>query len=622
MTNDNKEYVKKKYNRIYSDIIKTERQKQHISQEQLARGIIGRHKLVNIESGYTGWSKTIGDILMQRLGVYTEDFEFVITETELIRWRQREQFCLLVFENPEQADVILEEMQNNVDKYNPIETQFLIKATAIRKLMKKEKLEQVLETAKNAVQCTVSGSWEINLEGQILAPVELEAIVFVSYIYCRMGELEKSLTIWREVWDYPKKRGWEKRMKEMILPSAALVGMYLFRELGDEEKSFRIGKKALKNLRKALSQRYLYLILAFMEDLSLQEEKSKKRQKEIIEFRKKLQTVYKEYQIPERRLWQSLSFSNAYDLKHRLYSLRTAYGYSREKTAAISEYVIISPRHMERVENGKSNITESNYGKLAAVYGKPETTKMTLIATDSLEVLRLRQQISTLQYMAQYKQAKKQIEIIENLLDMNYPANKQFLLFCYALQGRHLEEMSNAECIDRLKQALDCTVPYMEGIDLKKWEYQKQEAMIIANIASIYREMDDLSTAEKWCNYVWNAEKNKTRQYGLTSKKYCIIARVYTNILGDSGKHSMAIDTDWEAIHHLLLGKDLHCIGDLFYDIAWNSYEFAQKNEPSDILKAQWKNNFSWAYVFLKFIDDKKGIQFLQDRTEKYLLNM
>lgn len=67
MTNDNKEYVLKKYNRIYSDIIKTERQKQHISQEQLARGIIGRHKLVNIENGYTGWSKTIGDILMQRL---------------------------------------------------------------------------------------------------------------------------------------------------------------------------------------------------------------------------------------------------------------------------------------------------------------------------------------------------------------------------------------------------------------------------------------------------------------------------------------------------------------------------------------------------------------------------
>ena len=69
-----------------------------------------------MENGDTPWKKMIGDYLLQRLGVPTEYFEVMADARELNGWRDREDICLVVFEQPQKAQQLLEVYQKNVSK--------------------------------------------------------------------------------------------------------------------------------------------------------------------------------------------------------------------------------------------------------------------------------------------------------------------------------------------------------------------------------------------------------------------------------------------------------------------------------------------------------------------------
>ena len=73
-----------------------------------------------------------------------------------------------------------------------------------------------------------------------LAPAELEAILLVSWSLGLLGETEKALFLFHQVWNYPKKKGWEDRMTQLLCPQAALVGMQLYQKLGEFQKAFDI----------------------------------------------------------------------------------------------------------------------------------------------------------------------------------------------------------------------------------------------------------------------------------------------------------------------------------------------------------------------------------------------
>ena len=80
-----------------------------------------------MENGDTPWKKMIGDYLLQRLGVPTEYFEVMADARELNGWRDREDICLVVFEQPQKAQQLLEVYQKKYRKKTPFEEQFLKK---------------------------------------------------------------------------------------------------------------------------------------------------------------------------------------------------------------------------------------------------------------------------------------------------------------------------------------------------------------------------------------------------------------------------------------------------------------------------------------------------------------
>ena len=72
-----------------------------------------------------------GDYLLQRLGVPTEYFEVMADARELNGWRDREDICLIIFEQPQKAQQLLETYQKKYRKKTPFEEQFLKKMQTI-----------------------------------------------------------------------------------------------------------------------------------------------------------------------------------------------------------------------------------------------------------------------------------------------------------------------------------------------------------------------------------------------------------------------------------------------------------------------------------------------------------
>lgn len=84
-----------------------------------------------MENGDIPWKKMIGDYLLQRLGVPTEYFEVMADARELNGWRDREDICLIIFEQPQKAQQLLETYQKKYRKKTPFEEQFLRKMQTI-----------------------------------------------------------------------------------------------------------------------------------------------------------------------------------------------------------------------------------------------------------------------------------------------------------------------------------------------------------------------------------------------------------------------------------------------------------------------------------------------------------
>lgn len=162
--------LRQDYNRVCGVILREERQKRNISMESLASGLLSGAALGKMEAGITGWRMLTGATLLQRMGIMPEDFEMVASSDELGRWRKREDICFLIPDSPREAECKIQEYRRHYSRRDSVEEQFLIKAELILRLSEKSSNqgiqygESLLQSAREAVCCTVPGDWEKNMD--------------------------------------------------------------------------------------------------------------------------------------------------------------------------------------------------------------------------------------------------------------------------------------------------------------------------------------------------------------------------------------------------------------------------------------------------------------------------
>lgn len=644
-----------KQNKMYGEILGSERRKRSISLGELSSGILSRTTLDKVEKGKAEWTKLVGDTLMLRMGILPDYFESMASGEELDRWRLREDICLLVPVSPVEAMAKLEEYRQKYEKRESIEEQFLLKAEVILMLsgdIEKHKegglynslkacsrAEAVLDTARRAVGCTVKGEWEKNLGSLWLAPTELGAILLVGAALSVCDRKEEAWALWQSVWDYPREHQWKERAAALILPQAAILGIELLKardgekmapvkDVSVQEKSaqgipvqalYNLGRDALELLRRNSCHCYILPLLDSLCGLEIVESGEKEYLEQARGFQEMFREIYEWFGYPGYRIWQGISVDNTREAGLTLRMLRKFYGKSRQNAVYDGTEQVITPRQLEKIEKGIHKPSFENYSRLVKQYGKYTEWNMPLLETTSADDLELRQQISTLIEFKDWERAQWEIERLRSTVNPKYPKVRQELLFCDALL-KWKREGASVQCQDMMLEALHYTVPNFEGKDMKWWVFQREEIMIASNIAVLYRRLGNLEESRKWFEAVIFSVEQSSVRTGICHYGFEMLRESYDNLLGDIQCFDRAIEMSEETIRKVLMLPRINGMQRIFYHIAWNAFEAAAGElEGYESFQHKWKKAFKISETMADFMLDNHTKLFLDERKTKYL---
>lgn len=619
-----------------------ERCRSGISEQKISRGVCTRTELRKMENGDTPWKKMIGDYLLQRLGVPTEYFEVMADARELNGWRDREDICLVVFEQPQKAQQLLEVYQKKYRKKTPFEEQFLKKMQTILLMQaykksfesksvdverEKSEGENLVESAQQTVLCTLPDGWEKKkLSKFLLAPCELESILLLANCLLLIGKTDEAMQMHKKVADYVKQAKFEPKVQILIYPQVAFLGMKLELYAGNEEKAFSYGMEALELLRHQYSQRYVVFVLEellnVLECISVkgkEDQKYKEEETEVTEFLKTFEELYRLFSHPKKRMWQSISVSNTHEIGLTLKMLRKAMGLSAAKVSAANPDHLTA-RQIEKIEAGTHRPSGRNYEMLMQFYHKTGLEGQLLLETDSLEVLHQRQEIVDFIIREEWDNAWESFQSFKEKLDVNVPLNRQEMIFLDTdIQHTYHKKLTAQEYVKQMEKALYCTMPKIPMEKWNMWVFQREEAIVAGNIAGKFLNSGESKKAEELFSKLLQSFDMQMEHTRIPYRGYVVITTGLVNALGENKKYYQSIKQDERSIN-VLLNDTIEDVDAFIYDICWSLYELVNEYpDKKEKYQNWWRELFPIAYKLAEFFCKKNDVSFYEERKSKYL---
>ena len=595
-----------------------------------------------MENGDTPWKKMIGDYLLQRLGVPTEYFEVMADARELNGWRDREDICLVVFEQPQKAQQLLEVYQKKYRKKTPFEEQFLKKMQNILLVQaykksfesksvdverEKSEGENLVESARQTVLCTLPDGWEKKkLSKFLLAPCELESILLLANCLLLIGKTDEAMQMHKKVADYVKQAKFEPKVQILIYPQVALLGMKLELYAGNEEKALSYGMEALELLRHQYSQRYVVFVLEellnVLECISVkgkEDQKYKEEETEVTEFLKTFEELYRLFSHPKKRMWQSISVSNTHEIGLTLKMLRKAMGLSAAKVSAANPDHLTA-RQIEKIEAGTHRPSGRNYEMLMQFHHKTGLEGQLLLETDSLEVLHQRQEIVDFIIREEWDNAWESFQSFKEKLDVNVPLNRQEMIFLDTdIQHTYHKKLTAQEYVKQMEKALYCTMPKIPVEKWNMWVFQREEAIVAGNIAGKFLNSGESKKAEELFSKLLQSFDMQMEHTRIPYRGYVVITTGLVNALGENKKYYQSIKQDERSIN-VLLNDTIEDVDAFIYDICWSLYELVNEYpDKKEKYQNWWRELFPIAYKLAEFFCKKNDASFYEERVEKYL---
>ena len=632
----------RRYNQYCGKFMYKERCRRGISEQKISRGVCTRTELRKMENGDTPWKKMIGDYLLQRLGVPTEYFEVMADARELNGWRDREDICLVVFEQPQKAQQLLEVYQKKYRKKTPFEEQFLKKMQIILLMQaykksfesksvdverEKSEGENLVESARQTVLCTLPEGWEKKkLSKFLLAPCELESILLLANCLLLIGKTDEAMQMHKKVADYVKQAKFELKVQILIYPQVALLGMKFELYAGNEEKAFSYGMEALELLRHQYSQRYVVFVLEellnVLECISVkgkEDQKYKEEETEVTEFLKTFEELYRLFSHPKKRMWQSISVSNTHEIGLTLKMLRKAMGLSAAKVSAANPDHLTA-RQIEKIEAGTHRPSGRNYEMLMQFYHKTGLEGQLLLETDSLEVLHQRQEIVDFIIREEWDNAWESFQSFKEKLDVNVPLNRQEMIFLDTdIQHTYHKKLTAQEYVKQMEKALYCTMPKIPVEKWNMWVFQREEAIVAGNIAGKFLNSGESKKAEELFSKLLQSFDMQMEHTRIPYRGYVVITTGLVNALGENKKYYQSIKQDERSIN-VLLNDTIEDVDAFIYDICWSLYELVNEYpDKKEKYQNWWRELFPIAYKLAEFFCKKNDVSFYEERKSKYL---
>lgn len=593
-----------------------------ISTRKLVKGLMSDRAFLDIKKGKYIFGKGDWEFLMHRIGIVTDYFETIVSRKEMENWRIREDICLLVLENPDEAKKQLEQYRRKCLKGKKeipkIQNQFYMKMMWLlsRSVLKAEELYRL---SCKAVACTVAEeNWQEKLTTLYLGPAELEAMLLAVWSLYLLGDIEKALKLYWKIKCYPEEHEWELRMQQLICPQIAWLGMELYQKLHMDEEALKIGENALELLRDQSSQRYAYPILRELISIKERQGKEDQSMQQLKEFKDTFEAIYKTNHLPCMRIWQCSTMKNSYDISLVLQRMR----YSVEKTqsevcADENGIPFLSIKQLSRIEKGENKPSGEVLHYLTQKMGRKLDWIMPMLETDSIQALSIRQNMMYLCGMRQYDKELEMIEKLKQIIgadNLEKPYIQQEILFIETIWKYETNNITASEAMKLYYKALSYTFPvaYLSRGLLPF--IRREEGMIISNIAYLYHKMGEANKAQELFEKLCAAFRPQQQLLKLNSSACAIMLGQYSSLLGDLRKYKDALIVDNINLQCEINHYSLFCVSDLLYNKAWDHYEI-----DKDKYEKEYRQEFFSSWKIAEFIRDWTSVAFYKEREKKYL---
>lgn len=233
---------------------------------------------------------------------------------------------------------------------------------------------------------------------------------------------------------------------------------------------------------------------------------------------------------------------------------------------------ICSTQVLRRIEKGSVGKAKTEtFRKLMIKMGVlPERMYASLWVTDG-KVLNLRTEIRVHIAQGEYEQAEQKLKRLEEKMVPKYPRNQQYRMERKATLDFKQGKISAEEYFEILWDALKCTVPMLDEIDIAEWPFNVDEFEILYEIATAYHKMD---RKEQELELLLRLKTNVENEY--MEQSYCIFW--HTSILSKlsrfmcmTNQYEKAIEYCEEGIKECKKQNILGSVERFMYDMAWCS---------------------------------------------------
>ncbi len=601
------------------------RRKDNISMSVICEGICDVSVMSRIENGEREVGKLIQDRLLGRLGVASENFENMVFSDEYERWKVRQRIISLIQqEKIDDADRLLEEMfvdnrlgerTKSVEDLDAIlEMQFYLAMKAQIRRFQNASDKEMRTLFANALRQTVKG-FEKNqglrefFNNRRFSVEELNLLIE----YGRYQPGAKAITFLNHIINYIDSKSLTNLARAKVYPKAVYY-LYLHsindKVLSDKqiERLLAHATKAIEDLRHALRSFYLCELLDMKMDLLSRKNEfilcSRKELEENVSdgsiidkdyaknygntdkfppdrqyiwcfnVRKTFREIYSRFDIPEKMVDYCYIYVDM-----EVYCIEDVIRIRRDMLNMSMKTLcdgICSERTVSRIEKKIAKPRSAIVHKLLERLGlSGEFNRTELISSD----VGMQEAFSHMRLLLINREIGKLENIFEEIKDydeMSMPQNRQLMLRIKACIERKKGELLGHDFIERIKEALGCTLPYELAVKDGEKYLTNEELSCMTNILSV-KDSSNIEVVQ-CCKVLSSLYLHTEKNINNNLSMYEFVMHPVASYMGDIGEYDKSDSIEKNILYNTLLNRRITIAPMVMYGMLWNDKQRMQKN--------------------------------------------
>lgn len=568
------------------------------------------------------------------MGVPLERYEDYLSIEEYEQWLLRQKLLRSIEKkNISKAEQYLESYRI-YEKQNAVEAQYFQAMKLLILQMKNAPLEEQQTVIERAVKFTIPNIDKGLSEKMLLSEQELNLLI--EYVKLRVyNSMPKEESTWRcnqykDILNYIEHSHLDCYCRAKVYSKAVYFLCELILDTVKNTESLELGidvcNQAIELLRESSRLYYFVELVDILEKLikeyeillnrNGQSEKIKVIQaalEEKADWRNKIVELYAEYNVTPfmENFCYIYREMESYCIGDVIRTRRKMFGMTKEQLCQ----GICSVKTLTRLETKKVKTQMSIVRQLFERLGLCAEYIRTRVITNDYKVLQLAEKFVWYENNEVMEDWIWCLKELEQKLCMEIPQNKQFIMHSHYLLGLRLKELSKEEYIEKLKEALEYTIPLEYVMKPGKKFLSCEEYTYIRGIGMRIDAAEDNPYMEIIKEICEQNEAGNGLKVSISTYEFLMTAVI--SYLGNIGEYDKSDELSNNLIKESLIYRRQKNLAEFLYNNIWN-YQQRLSEGKKVIKEYKEEKELRRCLLLSKYNKMEKYIKFFEQTLEDY----